>query len=45
MTTQPAGRRRTGPVVIGYDGSPAAEEALAQAARVLIVRQEGGGDG
>jgi nucleotide-binding universal stress UspA family protein len=37
MTTQPAGRRRTGPVVIGYDGSPAAEEALAQAARVLQV--------
>jgi nucleotide-binding universal stress UspA family protein len=37
MTTQPVGRRRTGPVVIGYDGSPAAEDALAQAASVLRV--------
>jgi nucleotide-binding universal stress UspA family protein len=27
--------RRTGPVVIGYDGSPAAERALAEAAAVL----------
>jgi nucleotide-binding universal stress UspA family protein len=30
-----ASPRRTGPVVIGYDGSPAAERALAEAAAVL----------
>ena len=39
MTTQPAGRRRTGPVVIGYDGSRAAEEALARAAELLRVSE------
>lgn len=30
-----ADRRRTGPVIIGYDGSPTAERALADAAAVL----------
>jgi nucleotide-binding universal stress UspA family protein len=36
VTSQPeAFPRRTGPVVIGYDGSPAAERALAEAAAVL----------
>jgi nucleotide-binding universal stress UspA family protein len=36
MTTPTAApRRRQGPVVIGYDGSPVAERALAEAAAVL----------
>jgi nucleotide-binding universal stress UspA family protein len=36
MTTPPeAARRRTGPVVIGYDGSPAADRALAETAALL----------
>jgi nucleotide-binding universal stress UspA family protein len=35
MTTPSPARRRSGPVVIGYDGSPAAEQALPQAAAVL----------
>ena len=38
VTTPPAARPRSGPVVIGYDGSPAAERALAQAAVLLAPR-------
>jgi nucleotide-binding universal stress UspA family protein len=37
-TTTDAVRRRRGPVVIGYDGSPAAERALAEAAALLGPR-------
>src|SRR4051812_5982444 len=47
MTSDPAPRR--GPVVIGYDGGPAAERALEEAAAVLrpgpalvVVAWEGG---
>jgi nucleotide-binding universal stress UspA family protein len=38
MSTPPAAAQRTGPVVIGYDGSPVADRALAEAARLLAPR-------
>ncbi|MCW2740823.1 MAG: hypothetical protein JWR45_1245 [Blastococcus sp.] len=38
MSTPPTAPRRTGPVVIGYDGSPVAERALAEAAGLLSPR-------
>jgi nucleotide-binding universal stress UspA family protein len=39
MTTPPDVPRREGPVVIGYDGSPVAERALAEAAGLLAPRR------
>jgi nucleotide-binding universal stress UspA family protein len=38
MTTPPEAPRRQGPVVIGYDGSPVADRALAEAAGLLSTR-------
>jgi nucleotide-binding universal stress UspA family protein len=40
-TGEPAGesRRRTGPIVIAYDGSEASEQALREAARLLAERR------
>ncbi|WP_091321921.1 universal stress protein [Geodermatophilus ruber] len=38
MTAPPEVPRRTGPVVIGYDGTPVAERALAEAACLLASR-------
>jgi nucleotide-binding universal stress UspA family protein len=38
MTGPPEAVRRTGPVVIGYDGSPVADRALAEAAGLLAPR-------
>jgi nucleotide-binding universal stress UspA family protein len=38
MSTPPAAPERKGPVVIGYDGSPVADRALAEAAALLAPR-------
>jgi nucleotide-binding universal stress UspA family protein len=38
MSTPPTAPRRTGPVVIGYDGSPVADRALGEAAGLLAPR-------
>jgi nucleotide-binding universal stress UspA family protein len=38
MSPPPTAPRRTGPVVIGYDGSPVADRALAEAAGLLSPR-------
>jgi nucleotide-binding universal stress UspA family protein len=38
MSTPPAAPQRKGPVVIGYDGSPVADRALAEAAALLAPR-------
>ena len=38
MSTPPTAPQRTGPVVIGYDGSPVADRALAEAAGLLAPR-------
>ena len=38
MSTPPTAPRRTGPVVIGYDGSAVADRALAEAAGLLAPR-------
>ena len=38
MSLQPTAPRRKGPVVIGYDGSPVADRALAEAAGLLSPR-------
>jgi nucleotide-binding universal stress UspA family protein len=38
MSDGPEARRRQGPVVIGYDGSPVADRAVAQAAALLAPR-------
>jgi nucleotide-binding universal stress UspA family protein len=38
MSTPPTPPNRTGPVVIGYDGSPVADRALAEAAGLLAPR-------
>ena len=38
MTTSSDAQRRTGPAVIGYDGSPVAERALEEAAGLLAPR-------
>lgn len=38
MSAPPTAPKRTGPVVIGYDGSPVADRALAEAAGLLAPR-------
>jgi nucleotide-binding universal stress UspA family protein len=38
VSTPPAAAQRAGPVVIGYDGSPVADRALAEAAGLLAPR-------
>jgi nucleotide-binding universal stress UspA family protein len=38
MSTPPAAPQRTGPVVVGYDGSPVADRALAEAAGLFAPR-------
>jgi nucleotide-binding universal stress UspA family protein len=38
MSTPPTAPQRTGPVVIGYDGSPVADRALAEVAGLLAPR-------
>jgi nucleotide-binding universal stress UspA family protein len=38
MSTPPTAPQRTGPVVIGYDGSPVADRVLAEAAGLLAPR-------